>query len=379
MNPKAHGLCSSGRSEEVPLTTMAVLGTGGHTTEMALLLQHVSRAHYRPLVYVYTHPFCRETVEKLEESHKNVENCQFLWIARSRAVGQSWFSSAISTALAVPRAVLHVLWHQPALLLCNGPGVCMPVCLGAVLLNVLWGRRCAIVFVESLCRVKKLSLTGKLLRYVATVFCVQWPVPGSPPWALCLAEESKDDNRPCASSASLPTAAGGSRHGLVTVGSTNFDGLISVLDANAAEFADSLRSLGIDSVTVQIGGTSEFSPKALEALPGFRVVRTMPRSDFLEEVERAELIIGHAGAGTILDALSRGKRLLIVPNRTLMDDHQLELCEALEGRHCLSCSEHEVIGALRGGADRFREIDCALPPHLTTSTFAKHLDSMLRT
>ena len=61
----------------------------------------------------------------------------------------------------MPRSVMHVIKYKPAVLLVNGPGVCIPVCLGAVLLNLL-GYRCAIVFVESICRVRKLSLSGRL-------------------------------------------------------------------------------------------------------------------------------------------------------------------------------------------------------------------------
>merc|ERR1712060_731933 len=170
-----------------------------------------------------------------------------------------------------------------------------------------------------------------------------------------------------------------SSHCLVTVGTTNFDRLIKTLDTNARDFMNNLKCLGIETVTIQCGGTSKFVPDALQNMPNVRVVRTLSHLEFLDEVFWAGLIIGHAGAGTILEALSNQKRLLIVPNRTLMDDHQLELCEALSGQYCLSCPEEDVVATLRNAVNLFMQVDCRLPPHLTTTAFVKQLDTMLRT
>ena len=57
-----------------------------------------------------------------------------------------------------------------------------------------------------------------------------------------------------------------------------------------------------------------------------------------DEMERADIIISHAGAGTLLEALAlscksqRRKAINAVINSTLMDNHQLELAEELERR-----------------------------------------------
>jgi len=49
-----------------------------------------------------------------------------------------------------------------------------------------------------------------------------------------------------------------------------------------------------------------------------------------EGVSRKGLVICHAGAGTILDAMRLGLPLVVVPNLSLLDNHQDELAEELE-------------------------------------------------
>jgi len=59
--------------------------------------------------------------------------------------------------------------------LCNGPGTCVPLCAAGLLLGVLGLRKVLLVYVESVCRVETLSLSGKILYPVADYFFVQWP------------------------------------------------------------------------------------------------------------------------------------------------------------------------------------------------------------
>ena len=64
---------------------------------------------------------------------------------------------------------------RPELVLCNGPGTCVPVCAGALLVRFLGLEDTRIVFVESFCRVNTLSVTGKILYpFAADRFIVQW-------------------------------------------------------------------------------------------------------------------------------------------------------------------------------------------------------------
>ena len=74
-------------------------------------------------------------------------------------------------------ALLIVGRSKPELVLVNGPGTCLPLCLCAVLLELLgYLGHVRIVFVESYCRVHSLSLTGKILHKLRLCdrFLVQW-------------------------------------------------------------------------------------------------------------------------------------------------------------------------------------------------------------
>lgn len=54
-------------------------------------------------------------------------------IPRSREVGQSYVSSVGTTLRALATATLVVLRRRPQLLLVNGPGTCIPICMAALL------------------------------------------------------------------------------------------------------------------------------------------------------------------------------------------------------------------------------------------------------
>ncbi|ODN75068.1 hypothetical protein L202_06286 [Cryptococcus amylolentus CBS 6039] len=148
---------------------------------------------------------------------------------------------------------------------------------------------------------------------------------------------------------------------LITVGSTLFPALTDPL--LSPSFLSSLSGLGVGRVVVQYGGAelpAEFL-NALQAQPpspspspspchneeqrqgvdaqgkgkgkiGDVQVEVMRYTDDFEGlVDSVEAVISHAGSGSILTTLrSRPpKPLLIVPNTGLMDNHQVELAEAL--------------------------------------------------
>lgn len=105
------------------------------------------------------------------------QDAQFIRIPRSREVGQSYITAIWSTLVAFVACLKLVFSLQPQLVLVNGPGTCLPICIAAAIMSILRLQRCKIVFVESICRVQSLSLTGKLLYHsrLADAIHVQWP------------------------------------------------------------------------------------------------------------------------------------------------------------------------------------------------------------
>lgn len=152
-----------------------MLGSGGHTTEMLGLLKDFDQKRYCcDFILAETDTTSVKKVAALRPDLAE-EPKRFHHIPRSREVGQSWSSSALTTAWAL-LACLGLVWRlRPQVVLVNGPGTCVPVVAAALLFELLVGRKVLVVFVESVCRVKSLSLTGHLLYPLADVFVVQWP------------------------------------------------------------------------------------------------------------------------------------------------------------------------------------------------------------
>lgn len=160
-----------------PCKTLIVLGSGGHTAEMLRLLTGTDFNHYQPRVYVVAagDKMSIDKVEKLESDCGNRAKLDIRTIPRARKVRQSYLTSIFSTLLAFSYSFPLVFATLPELVLCNGPGTCIPVCFTAYLLRFLWLKEVRVVYVESICRVEHLSLSGLLLYYVADDLLVQWP------------------------------------------------------------------------------------------------------------------------------------------------------------------------------------------------------------
>nr|XP_020464631.1 UDP-N-acetylglucosamine transferase subunit ALG14 homolog [Monopterus albus] len=160
------------------IAVLVVAGSGGHTTEVLRLMECLSAA-YTPRHYVIadTDRMSEEKICTFENSKQCSDSeSQFTIhrIPRSREVHQSWNSSVVSTLNALRYSLPLVFRLRPDMVLCNGPGTCIPLCVAGLLLGILGMKKVLLVYVESICRVQTLSLTGKILYPISDYFFVQW-------------------------------------------------------------------------------------------------------------------------------------------------------------------------------------------------------------
>ncbi|XP_006075827.1 UDP-N-acetylglucosamine transferase subunit ALG14 homolog [Bubalus bubalis] len=164
------------------LSLLVVAGSGGHTTEILRLLENLSNA-YSPRHYIVadTDEMSTHKINSFEQIRAD-RNPSATFpeyyvhrIPRSREVQQSWLSSVLTTLYSMWLSFPLTYRVKPDLVLCNGPGTCVPICISALLLGILGIKKVIIVYVESICRVEHLSLSGKILFHLSDYFIVQWP------------------------------------------------------------------------------------------------------------------------------------------------------------------------------------------------------------
>ncbi|KAG6919934.1 hypothetical protein DXG01_013283 [Tephrocybe rancida] len=161
-----------------------------------------------------------------------------------------------------------------------------------------------------------------------------------------------------------------------TVGSTRFDSLVqSIL---SLPVLSALRLKGYTQVVVQCGNSSFELASSISSgreltveKDGVEIELWKFKPTLQDDYEKADLVISHAGSGTILDVLRLGKPLLVVVNPTLLDNHQQELASALAG---LGHLQYSSIPDLAQTIETFETSSLVPFPPFDGSRFAKLLD-----
>lgn len=136
------------------------------------------------------------------------------------------------------------------------------------------------------------------------------------------------------------------KHGkniFVTVGTTRFDKLVSSATSKIA--LEWMESQGFSSLTIQYGRGAK--PEIREELRSSSSSSSLKietydfRPSLIEDMKKADLVLSHAGAGTVMEVLRMNKKkLVVVINTQLMDNHQTELAGAMAARGHLFMVEH---------------------------------------
>jgi beta-1,4-N-acetylglucosaminyltransferase len=134
----------------------------------------------------------------------------------------------------------------------------------------------------------------------------------------------------------------------VTVGTTKFDALIKAMDRH--EVANALTKKGYSKLIMQMGA-AQYTPSVL--FPDDKASGTLPNGlhvsyfqfapSLADYMQQADLIISHAGSGSIFEALRLRKALIAVPNSILMHNHQAELAEHLQSLHYLFAATPDTL------------------------------------
>ncbi|TKA57698.1 hypothetical protein B0A53_00847 [Rhodotorula sp. CCFEE 5036] len=171
------------KSDEATLAVF--LGSGGHTAEMMRLVAHLDWKRFSRRVWIISSgDALSETKALAFEKSIGAGEFRLLRIPRARRVHQSYLTSPFTTLY----SLAFCLWHIAIapimttsgrkvfadLVLLNGPGSCVPITIAAFLPRLVGAPSASLVYVESLARTRRLSLSARIVRPLVDRFFVQW-------------------------------------------------------------------------------------------------------------------------------------------------------------------------------------------------------------
>ena len=164
---------------------MIIFGSGGHTTEMLLILGKTNIFEkYNEIHFIVGHSDTwslrkvKDYYSTLKIDVEKQQNLQIHKLFRAREVKQSFFTSIFTTIFALVHSFFIIsrvmIFSKIDLVLTNGPGTAVPLCYIYWFISkvLLFNLKAKIIFIESFCRVNSLSLTAKLLRPILSKFVV---------------------------------------------------------------------------------------------------------------------------------------------------------------------------------------------------------------
>jgi len=104
------------------------------------------------------------------------------------------------------------------------------------------------------------------------------------------------------------------------------------------------------NVLAQMGKDPEYQPSTLQCFV------SVPPRRYTELVSRCELLVAHAGMGSVLTALEHGKPMILMPRRGALhetrNDHQVSTLRWLRDKPGIYAAEDEI--DLKAALDRWR-------------------------
>jgi UDP-N-acetylglucosamine:LPS N-acetylglucosamine transferase len=139
---------------------LLVMGEGGHTKQCLRLAELMGSADYR-------YSYILVAGDQVSRAKLVCPGAVYrVW--RPGTTKSNRLLRALLLPISALQSAVAVACIRPDVVLSTGPGVAVPVCAAARMLGA------RIIFVEDFCRVRRLSLTGRLMRSLADLYFVQW-------------------------------------------------------------------------------------------------------------------------------------------------------------------------------------------------------------
>jgi len=192
------------RRRGTPTYLLVVLGSGGHTAEMFLLLRNLDTSSYTFRRYVISSgdnfsaskaaEFEDDLARTASQTGKRLGSFDIRFVPRAREIHQSLITTPLSAAICmiecigILRQVPSDLGRSasnpspyPDIIITNGPATATIMLFASFILKALLpagsihSTRC--LYVESWARVRRMSLSGRVLRAagICDRLLVQWP------------------------------------------------------------------------------------------------------------------------------------------------------------------------------------------------------------
>lgn len=138
---------------------------------------------------------------------------------------------------------------------------------------------------------------------------------------------------------------------LISVGASEYglDRLLKIID----ELCDEGLLDGRHIVAQK--GSSKYDPK------NYKSFKLIARDEYQTYIDKADVIISHAGTGSVIPPIKMGKKVIVFPRREQygehLDDHQLELADVFtKAGFTLCATDKETLKACITNLNKFKPV-----------------------
>lgn len=278
-------------------TVVLVYGYGGHEAEMQYLYDSINLSNYNIITV-------REKNSRLIKINQGNLR-EDIKIPRLREYYSNTLIGSFMSLIKSSFIFLSLLIKYKKLtFISTGPGFCIPFLIGANLI------RSNFLYFENSCRFYMRSYSGIFSNIFASHMFVQnkesKAIYGSAKFCGQLTSKAENSSPKETIEASI----------LVTVGSTLFDELFEQID---------LLDSRIRKKILCQTGPSPIQPRVAS------VIKFVDNID--DYYQYASVVVCHAGAGTVFRLLELDKKIIVVPNLSRIDNHQLDLAQFVRSQN----------------------------------------------